>query len=166
MDNTEKCFSLIQQSSAKGISAIEIAKQLDKHRTTIHGYLNHLYYTGRAESRNGVWYPKTGQQTIKPLEKEIVITLPLPEKEWRRVVLLEDAAEKFGGGRSNNIFQISLDKLKETRTIRIVGKNVDELELAKISELVKEANAKTKFSLNSFFKGFKKQPNKKKITTA
>jgi hypothetical protein len=166
MDNIEKCFTLIQQSSTKGISAIEIAKQLDKHRTTIHSYLNHLYYTGRAESRNGLWYPKTGQQAIKPLEKEIVIKLPLPEKEWRRMVLLEDAANTFGGRRSDNIFQISLDKLEETRTIRIIGKNVDDLELTKVSELVKEAHAKTKFSLNKFFKGFKKPSNKEKIVTS
>lgn len=165
MDNLEKCYSFVQQSSTKGISAIELSKKLGKHRTTVHSYLNTLDYTGRVENRNGLWYPKTGQQTIKPLEKEIIIKLPLPEKEWRRMVLLEDAAKTFGGRRSDNIFQISLDKLEETRTIHIIGKNVDDLQIAKVSELIKEANAKTKFSLNNFFKGLKK-PTKKDNTSS
>jgi len=73
----------VQQSSTKGISAVEIAKKLGKHRTTVHGYLTTLEYMGKVESKHGLWYAKTGVQTIKPLEKEIVIELPMTNgKTW------------------------------------------------------------------------------------
>ena len=158
MDNLERCYNLIQQNSAKGISAVDLAKKLSKHRTTIHGYLNTLFYTGRVESRNGLWYAKTGEQTIKPLEKEIVIKLPLPKKDWQRMVLLENAAKTFGrANETDNIFKTSLEKFEETRTIRIIGKNVDELDLKKISDLIQQANEKSsKINLKGIFKGLKK----------
>jgi biotin operon repressor len=158
MDNLEKCYNLVQQSSTKGISAADLAKKLDKHRTTIHSYLNTLFYTGRVESRNGLWYAKTGEQTIKPLEKEIVIELPLPKRQWQQEVLLEHTVKTFGAENDpDNIFKISLDKLKETRTIKIKGKNVDDLEMEKLAELIKQANERSsKINLKGLFKKLKK----------
>jgi biotin operon repressor len=165
MDNLERCYSIVQQSSAKGISAADLAKKLGKHRTTIHGYLNTLYYTGRVESQNGLWYAKTGQQTIKPLEKEIVIELPLPKRQWQQAVLLEHTVKTFGAENDpDNIFKICLDKLNETRTIRIKGKNVDDLEMEKLAKRIKQANERSsKINLKGLLKGLRRsQPNNKK----
>jgi len=158
MDNLERCYSIVQQSSAKGISAADLAKKIGKHRTTIHGYLNTLFYTGRVESRNGLWYAKTGQQIIKPLEKEIVIELPLPKRQWQQEVLLEHTVKTFGAENDpDNIFKISLDKLKETRTIRIKGKNVADLEMEKLAELIKQANERSsKINLKGLLKKLRK----------
>ncbi len=163
MDNLDKCFSLVQQSSAKGgISAIEIGKKLDKHRSTVHKYLTSLQLMGKIESHDGKWFAKTGEQTIKPLEKEIIIELPLPKSDWQRMVLLEDTARMFGEiDDPDNIFKISLDKLKETRTIRITGKNVDDLDLKKVTALIEQANQNSlKASLKGVFRGLKRSGSK------
>jgi predicted transcriptional regulator len=161
MMNLDKCYSIVQQSSTKGgISAAEIAKKLNKHRATVHRYLTSLELMGKVESQHGTWLAKTGEQTIKPLEKEIVIELPIPKNEWQRMVLLEHYAKLFGKHTddSDNVFKISLEKLKETRTIRIKGKNVDDLDLEKIVNLIKQANEKSfTVNLKGLLKGFKKR---------
>lgn len=160
MENLEKCFSIVQQSSAKGgIRAAEISKKLGWHKTTVYNYLNSLQYRGRVESQQGLWRAKSGEQTIQPSEKEIVIKLPLPKNEWQRMVLLENAAKTFGGTNDpENIFKISLDKLEETRTIRIIGKNVDDLDLKKISDLIQQADIKnSKVDLRSILKNLKRR---------
>lgn len=161
MKNADRCYNVVLQSSAKGISADEIAEKLGVHRTTVYNYLNTLEYMGKVESHQGIWREKTGEQTIKPLEKEIVIELPMPKNEWQRMVLLEEAAKTFGATESDNIFKTSLEKLKETRTIRITGKNVDDLDLQKISNLIQQANEKSlKVDLKSLLKKLKRShPN-------
>jgi hypothetical protein len=56
------------------------------------------------------------------------------------MVLLKNSASLFGRVNDpDNIFQISLDVLEETRTIRVIGKNVDDLDLDKISGLIQQA---------------------------
>jgi hypothetical protein len=116
---------------------------------------------GKVESHQGIWRAKTGEQTIKPLEKEIVIELPMPKNEWQRMVLLEGAAKTFAATESDNIFKTSLEKLKETRTIKITGKNVDDLDLQKIANLIQQANEKSlKVNLRDLFKRLKRsRPN-------
>jgi DNA-binding Lrp family transcriptional regulator len=139
------------------MSAIEISKQLGMHKTTVHNYLNTLEYMGMVENEHGIWHVKKGEQTIKPLEKEIVIELPLPKNEWQRMVLLEDYAKLFGSTESDNIFKTALEKLKETRTIRITGKNVDNLDLQKIANLIQQANEKSlKVNLKGLLKKLKR----------
>jgi hypothetical protein len=160
MENLEKCYNTVLQSSAKGISAVEISKKMGKHRTTVHSYLNTLELTGRVYSEHGTWYAKTGEQTTKPLEKEIVIELPLPKKDWQRIAFLEAQAkqfEKWGWSSLAEDIRITLEKLKETRTIRIKGKNVDDLDLEKLGNLIQQANEKSsKVNLRSLFKSLKK----------
>lgn len=122
---------------------------------------------GKVENKGGIWIAKTGEQTIKPLEKEIVIELPMPKSEWQRMTLLEDFArgweEQFPNSK-DNAYRISLEKLRETRTIRIKGKNVDNLDLDKITKLIQQANEKSPIAyLKGLFKGFKQsRPNSKK----
>ena len=42
-----------------------------------------------------------------------------------------------------NIYRIFLEKLRETRTIKITGKNVDNLDLEKLGNLIQQANEKS-----------------------
>jgi DNA-binding MarR family transcriptional regulator len=163
MEILDKCYSIVQQSSAKGgISAKEVGEKLGVHRSTTHGYLNTLEYMGKVESQHGRWLARTGQKTIKPLEKEIVIELPMPKSEWQRMALLENFArdlEEHFPEEKDNMYRISLEKLRETRTIRIKGKNVDELDLQKIANLIQQANEKSPIAyLKGIFKGLKREP--------
>jgi biotin operon repressor len=159
-ENLERCYNIVQQSSTKGISAVEVAEKLGKHRTTVHGYLNTLEYTGRVESQHGTWHAKTGEQTIKPLEKEILIELPIPKNQWQKMAQLEIYAnyvEGLGFLETAKIPRTILEKFNETRTIRITGKNVDDLDLEKLGNLIQQANEKSsKVNLRGLFKGLKR----------
>jgi hypothetical protein len=76
------------------------------------------------------------------LEKKIVIEPPMPRSKWQRMALLENFAKNWEEHFSNskdNPYRICLEKLKETRTQRIKGKNVDEIDLQKISKLIQQA---------------------------
>ena len=99
MNRLDKCYNVVLQSSTKGIRAVEIAEKLGIHRTMVHRHLNSLELMGKVESEHGIWRAKTGEQTIKPLEKEIVIQLPIPENQWQRIAALEVLA-KDGFGRT------------------------------------------------------------------
>jgi hypothetical protein len=99
------------------------------------------------------------EQTTKSLEKEIIIKHPLPKNEWQRMVLLKDFANKFGS-RKDSVFQTSIEMLEETRTTRIICKNVNDFGLRKISETVKEA---TDSSYKSWFKNPFKKVKKSKL---
>jgi len=162
-ENLEKCYNILLQSSTKGISAADVAKKLGKHRTTIHSYLNTLQYRGRVYSEHGIWYAKKGEQPIKPLEKEIVIELPIPKSDVQRLALLEYMAKDWEEvfKKDDSIYRAVLDKFKETRTIKIKGKNVDDLDLEKLGNLIQQATKKSsKFNLKGLFKGLKmSRPN-------
>jgi hypothetical protein len=59
-----------------------------------------------------------------------------------------------------------IEKFNETRTIRIRGKNVDDLDLEKFGNLIEQANSKSsKFSLKGIIKGLKlpQQENTKSL---
>lgn len=133
-NNLERCYKVVQQSSANGMSAVEIAKRLGIDRSTVHRQLATLLRMERVESKNGIWFSKTVEQTVKPLEKEIVIELQMPKSEYRRIAFLEAQAKEFE--RLNwplvaGDIRILLEKFRETRTIKIKGKNVDDLDLKK-----------------------------------
>lgn len=57
-----------------------------------------------------------------------------------------------------NIYRKSIDRIEETRTIRIIGKNVDDLELQKIAEVVRETTG------SGYRKWFKNPFKKSKIS--
>jgi len=146
MMKLDECYKVVLQSSAKGISAVEIAKKLGWHRATAHKYLNSLELMGKVESQHGIWRAKTGEQTIKPLEKEVVIELPIPKDQWRQIALLKVLAEDCE--RENLVetaktYRILLETLRDTRTITITGKNVDTLDLEKLGNLIQQANKKS-----------------------
>jgi hypothetical protein len=115
---------------------------------------------GRVENRNGLWYAKTVKSTDQTGEKEIVIELPVQEKEWRRLALIEAKAkdwEEKHPQKADSGYKILLAKYNETRIIRIKGKNVDDLDLEKVGNLIQKANEKSaKFNLKSFFKKLRK----------
>ena len=158
MRNLDRCYDAVLQNSTKGgITAAEIAKKIGMHKTMVHRNLNTLELMGKVEDHHGTWRVKTGEQTPKHLEKEIVIELPIPKNEWQRIALLEDMASLFGENDPDNAFKTSLQKLKETRTIRITGKNVDDLDLEKVATLIQEANRKSSlFNLRGLLKNFRR----------
>jgi Mn-dependent DtxR family transcriptional regulator len=161
MKKAEKYYDLVRQNSAKGgITADEIAEKLGVHRTTVYNYLNTLEYKGKVESHQGRWLAKTGEQTIKPLEKEIVIELPMPKNQWREVATLEAEAkylEDLALLKTAEMIKIFLGKFKETRTIKITGKNVDDMDLEKLGSLIRQANQKSSlFDFKGLFKKLRK----------
>ncbi|MFC1488089.1 HTH domain-containing protein [Thermoproteota archaeon] len=160
MIKLDRCYKIVLQSSSKGgIRVDELKEKLGVHRTTAYNYLNSLDLMGKVYSDQGLWKAKTGEQTIKPLEKEIEIVLPLPEDEWRRVALLEHFAidwENCSPKAKENPFRITLEKFNETRTIKIKGKNVDDLDLEKMAVLAQKAIEKSSsFNLKSILRKFK-----------
>ena len=161
-ENLNRCYNVVLQSSSKGISAVDIAKQLGVHRTTVHSYLNTLELMGKVYSEHGLWFAKTGEHGIKPLEKEIVIELPIPENQWAGISGLEAVAkllEKDQLTESAETVKIFLENLRKTRTIRIKGKNIDNLDLEKLQSLILQAyekGSKVKYrNLLKYLRGIK-----------
>jgi hypothetical protein len=164
MEKLDKCYSLVQQSGVKGLKATEIARKLDIHRSTAYKHLNSLELMGKIENKHGMWSAKTGEQTIKPLEKEIVIDLPLPKNKWADIARLQvhaDYEESIGLPELAKMKRTIIEKFNETRTILIRGKNVDDIDLEKIGNLIQLASNKSSlFNLRGLFKGFKRsRPN-------
>lgn len=155
-----ECLKLVQLSSAKGgIKATEISKKLGIHKTTVHKILFSFKLRGQIESDEGLWKSKNGQQTIIPIEKEIIIELPTPQDKLEAMLITElliNEAKKHGFPRVENTYRTIYKNLKETRIIRITGKNVNDLELQKIAELIQQANKKSsKINLKKLFKNLK-----------
>ncbi len=160
MEKLDKCYSIVQQSSAKGIRTTEIAKKLGVHRTTAYKHLNSLELMGKVENKQGIWYAKTGEQTIKPIEKEIIIELPMPKDKWYNVARIEAYADYLEDMEMPDLAKMHrtfIEKFNETRTIRIKGKNVDDLDLEKLGELIQQTTKKSsRFNLGNLLKGSKK----------
>jgi hypothetical protein len=155
MIKLDECYKVVQQSS-NGISAVDIAKKLGVYRTTVYDRLNSIELMNKVESKHGLWYSKTGEQTIKPLEKEIEIVLPLPKNLMQHVALLDivaKQAEDINFPKTANVYRTFLEKFNETRTIRIKGKNVDDLNLERIGNMVLESTKKSsKFDFKKILK--------------
>jgi hypothetical protein len=153
MMNLRKCYEVVLQNTAKGgITANDIAKKMDMHKTVIHHLLNTLKAMKKVQDQHGNWFIRPKERTAETQEKEIVIELPIPKNEWQRIALLEDMARLFGGNDPTNSFKTALQALKETRTIRVKGKNVDDLDLERVGNLVGEANRSFSFNLKSLVK--------------
>ena len=60
MENLDRCYKVVQQSRT-GITAIEVSKKLNVHRTTAHSYLNTLDLMGKVYSEKGLWHAKEGK---------------------------------------------------------------------------------------------------------
>jgi len=158
--NLEECYKLVRQSGAKGIRATELARKMGKDRSTIYDYLDSLEVQARVQNSRGLWFAKTdsanNDQPIVPLEKEIEIILPMPKNKWAGAARLEahaDYADRMGMHGVAKIEKTILKKFDETRTIRIRGKNVDDLDLEKIGNLIQQANEKSSiFNLKGIIK--------------
>jgi len=88
------------------------------------------------ELENGV------EHQIDLLEKEIIIELSIPKQDWQRLVFIEAHARRCEGVGFLKIaeeYRLILEKYNETRTKRIKGKNVDNLELEKLAYLIQQA---------------------------
>lgn len=156
-----KCYEVVVQNTAKGgITANDIAKEMHMHKTVIHHLLNTLKAMKKVQDQHGVWRVKAGEQTTGPLEKEIVIELPLPKDQAVPTGLLEILAidcERAKFPQTAETYRTLLKKLTETRTITIKGKNVDDLDLEKVQNLILEANQKgSKINLKGFLRSLKR----------
>lgn len=84
----------------------------------------------------------------------------MPKNQWQQVALLEMLArdcEEHEFPRVAELYRIPLEKLKETRTITIRGKNVDDLDLERLGNLIQQANEKSsKINLKGLLKKLKK----------
>jgi len=69
MEMLNKCYKIVKQSSANGISAIEVADKLEAHRTTAHSYLNTLELMGKVFNEHGLW--KAVESQRKPPTMDI-----------------------------------------------------------------------------------------------
>jgi hypothetical protein len=158
--NLYRVYKVLLRIGAEGIHPQEIADELGIDKTTVYGHLSTLRHMRRAESEQGTWRAKTGEQTNKNLEKEIVIELPMPKGEWRRIAFMEAQAKEFerdGWTELAGDIRILLENFRETRTIRIKGKNVDDLDLEKAASFIQQANERSsKVSLRGLFKSLRK----------
>ncbi|MFX0199606.1 MAG: hypothetical protein ACFFCW_26080, partial [Candidatus Hodarchaeota archaeon] len=105
-----------------------------------------LELMGKVHNEHGLWYVKGVKQEIKPLDREIVIELPIPKDQWAETSLLETYAkllEREKLPQTAEIIKTLLEKLKETRTIKIRGKNVDNLDLENLQSLILQAYEKS-----------------------
>jgi hypothetical protein len=157
MDILDKIFRSVQQSSAKGgTRAVEIAQKLNIHRATVHRHLSSLELMGKVEDKGGRWFAKVGEQSIKPSEKEIVIMLPLPKNLVAHAMALEAHArllEDSGFEKTASTERIILEKIDESRSIKITGKNVDDIDLVRMGELIQQASQKgSRLKLRSIIK--------------
>lgn len=144
-ENLDRCYKVVQQSSSKGINAVDTARELGVHRTTVHNYLNTLELMGKVYSEHGLWYAKTGERGVKPEESEITIELPMSKDVWMEIALLEVEAKRLEKNQlhqSAELIRTLLEKLRETRIITIKGKNVDNLDLEKLQGLILQAYEK------------------------
>lgn len=159
MNNLNRCYDAVLQSSTKGITAIEISKKLGMHKTMVHRNLKTLELLKRVESQHGVWHVRPDKQAPN-LEKEIVIELPTPKDQLQLTVpleLLAKEAELKNYPRLADTYRTVLEKIRETRTIKITGKNVDNLDLEKAQNLILQANQKTsKIDFKGLLKKLKK----------
>jgi len=69
MNSIDKCYKSLQQNS-RGLRAIDLAKELNLHRSTIHRNLSTLQLRGKVEERNGVWYAVQNcqNQNLNPIK--------------------------------------------------------------------------------------------------
>lgn len=55
MNSLDKCYKTLQQNG-RGLRAIDLAKELNLNKSTIHRNLSTLQLRGKVEERNGIWY--------------------------------------------------------------------------------------------------------------
>jgi hypothetical protein len=114
----------------------------------------------RVESQHGVWRVKAREHTTRPLKKEIVIELPMPKDQLQiatHLELLAKDSELHNHPTLADVYRTMQQKIKETRTITIKGKNVDDLDLEKVGKLIQQANEKgSKLNFRGLFKSLKR----------
>ena len=86
MNSLDKCYKTLQQN-CRGLRAVDLAKELNLHRSTIHRNLSSLQLRGKVEERNGIWYANQNSQNqnlnpVKTLMEELV-NLTLKQAEFK-----------------------------------------------------------------------------------
>lgn len=152
MEKLDSCYSVVQQSSAKGISAKEIADKLKMHRTTVHSYLNTLELMEKVYSQKGLWYAKEPEEN-SILGKEIELTIELPILDKQIAVAeaqLRVLCEALKEINADDPLKTFLEALKDARTIKIKGRNIEAIK-EQLPKLIEEALQKQNKLKNKSF---------------
>jgi DNA-binding transcriptional MocR family regulator len=94
MNSLDKCYKTLQKSS-RGLRAVDLAKELNLNKSTIHRALNSLQYRGKVEERNGEWCakqdsPNQSLDAIRMIFGELE-SLSLKQAEFKaRIRFIED----------------------------------------------------------------------------
>jgi DNA-binding transcriptional regulator YhcF (GntR family) len=69
MNSLDKCYKTLQQNS-RGLRAIDLAKELNLNKSTIHRNLSTLQLRGKVEERNGIWFAiqNSQNQNLNPIK--------------------------------------------------------------------------------------------------
>jgi DNA-binding GntR family transcriptional regulator len=67
MNSLDKCYKTLQQNG-RGLRAIDLAKELNLNKSTIHRNLSTLQLRGKVEERNGIWYAIQNSQNLNPIK--------------------------------------------------------------------------------------------------
>jgi predicted ArsR family transcriptional regulator len=68
MEKLNKAYKLLQRFP-HGIRAADFAKKLGVERTAVYDVLNSLRYQGKAENKDGLWYPRQPSDKNKASEQ-------------------------------------------------------------------------------------------------
>ena len=69
MNSLDKCYKTLQQNG-RGLRAIDLAKEVNLNKSTIHRNLSTLQLRGKVEERNGIWYAiqNSQNQNLNPIK--------------------------------------------------------------------------------------------------
>ena len=121
MEKLEECYKVVQQSSSKGIRAVEVAEKLGVHRTTAHDYLNTLELMGRVYNQHGLWFAKEPAD-IKPI---VVNVLAEIKEEIEKI--REDYVKGNMKEADRRLFLLVFTKLSNIKLPENLKKEIEEL---------------------------------------
>lgn len=151
MENLDRCDKVVQQSSAKGISAIEIAEKLNVHRTTVHSYLNTLELAGKVYSEHGLWYPKETKGKERTLIQNYLI-----ERFWREEEQIEKEyveGNPFKAYEKANFLRLKLPEKHQKKLIPIFEEVAQEIRKISLKQgLTRIDDLEKPFKINRYLR--------------
>ena len=152
MEKLERCYKVVQQSSSKGIRAVEVAEKLGIHRTTAHDYLNTLELMGRVYNQHGLWFAK------EPADIKPIVVNVLAEIKEETEKIKEDYVKGNIKEADRRLFLLIYSKLSNIKLPENLKKE--------IKELINEYNEKLKVSIREILFLDKKAMHERELRVA
>jgi hypothetical protein len=120
MNSLDKCYKTLQQSS-RGLRAIELAKELNLDKSTIHRNLSRLQLRGKVEEKNGVWYAiqSSQNQNFNPIKSILdgLENLTLKQAEFKAQIqfIAEYNPNNIDPEIEINELRIKIDELEDLK---------------------------------------------------